>query len=128
MKPVISRNDYNAIKSLIANYPSHLKTKEVNQLVDELNRADILEDSEIGEDVIQLNTSFEAEDVTTKKVYKLTLTLPGEANVKEQKISIFSPLGVALIGFKKGMTIKWSLPGGMKTLKILQVNNPQKIN
>jgi len=73
--------------------------------------------------VIRLNSSFEAEDVNTKKLWKLTVTLPQQANIKEQKISIFSPLGVALIGFKKGMTVKWALPGGMKTLKILNVIN-----
>lgn len=123
MKPIISYTDYNTLKSLIVNCPPDLKTKEIGQLVTELDRAKLVEDDEVSHDVITLNSTFEVEDMDTSKTWKLTLTLPFRANVKEQKISIFSPLGIALIGFRKGMTIRWSLPGGMKTIKILDVVN-----
>lgn len=123
MKPIISHTDYNTIKSLIANYPSHLKTKEIGQLKTELERADIVEDEKLTDDVVRINSYFEAEDLATKKILRLTLTLPDQANLKEQKISVFSPLGVALIGYKKGMSIEWMLPGGAKTIKLLHVAN-----
>lgn len=123
MTPVISNKDYHTLKTLITSYPDNLKSKEIGQLMEELERAEIVEEDQLDEDVIRLNSSFEAEDVLTKKLWKLTVTLPQQANIKEQKISVFSPLGVALIGFKKGMTVKWELPGGMKTLKILNVIN-----
>lgn len=123
MKPIISNKDYHTLKALITSYPDNLKSKEIGQLMEELERAEVVEESELDDDVIRLNSSFEAEDVVTKKLWKLTVTLPQQANIKEQKISVFSPLGVALIGFKKGMTVKWALPGGMKTLKILNVIN-----
>lgn len=123
MKPIISNKDYQALKTLITGYPDNLKSKEIGQLMEELERADIVDEEALDDDIIRLNSSFEAEDVATKKIWKLTLTLPQQANVKEQKISVFSPLGVALIGFRKGMTVKWALPGGMKTLKILNVIN-----
>lgn len=123
MKPVLSNTDYTTLKSLIVNCPQHLKTKEIGQLMDELNKAEIVNDKKLGADVIKLNSLFEAEDLATNKTLKFMITLPGEANLKEQKISVFSPLGVALIGFKKGMTIQWALPGGMKNIKIVDVVN-----
>lgn len=123
MKPVISNTDYNTLKSLIANYPPQLKSKEVGQLIAELRRADIVADNELDPDVVRLNSCFEAEDLAINKTWKLTLTLPAQANIKEQKISVFSPLGIALIGFKKGMTIQWAMPGGLKRIKILNVIN-----
>lgn len=123
MKPVISNTDYTTLRSLIVNCPQHLKTKEIGQLMDELNKAEVVNDKKLGRDVIKLNSQFEAEDLATNKTWKLMLTLPTEANLKEQKISVFSPLGVALIGFKKGMTIQWALPGGMKKIKIVDVVN-----
>lgn len=123
MKPVISTTDYNTLKSIIANYPPQLKSKEVGQLIAELGRADIVADDELGPDVVKLNSCFEAEDLAINKTWKLTLTLPAQANIKEQKISVFSPLGIALIGFKKGMTIQWAMPGGLKRIKILDVIN-----
>lgn len=123
MKPVISNSDYTTLRSLIVNCPQHLKTKEIGQLMDELNKAEVVTDKKLGNDVIKINSLFEAEDMSSKKKWKLMLTLPGEANLKEQKISVFSPLGVALIGFKKGMTIQWALPGGMKKIRIVDVVN-----
>lgn len=123
MKPVISTTDYNTLKSIIANYPPQLKSREVGQLIAELGRADIVADDELGPDVVRLNSCFEAEDLAINKTWKLTLTLPAQANIKEQKISVFSPLGIALIGFKKGMTIEWTMPGGLKRIKILDVIN-----
>jgi regulator of nucleoside diphosphate kinase len=123
MKPIISTTDYHTLKSLIANYPPQLKSKEVGQLIAELRRANIVADDELDSDVVRLNSCFEAEDLAINKTWKLTLTLPAQANIKEQKISVFSPLGIALIGFKKGMTIQWTMPGGMKRIKILDVIN-----
>ncbi len=123
MKPIISHSDYTTLKALIANYPAHLTPKEAAQLKDELNKALIVTDTEIDNTVIRLNSHFEAEDTATKKVWKLTLALPNQANVKESKISVFSPMGIALLGFKKGMTVKWELPGGLKTIKIREVIN-----
>ncbi|WP_185974350.1 GreA/GreB family elongation factor [Litoribacter populi] len=49
------------------------------------------------------------------------------ANVNEKKLSIFSPLGAALIGFKQGKTIDWDLPGGKKKLKILKVSSQSQV-
>jgi regulator of nucleoside diphosphate kinase len=123
MKPIISNTDYYTLKSLIANYPPQLKSKEVGQLIAELGRANIVPDDELDADVIRLNSCFEAEDVAANKTWKLTLTLPSQANIKEQKISVFSPLGIAVIGLKKGMTIQWTMPGGLKQIKILDVVN-----
>lgn len=123
MKPIISHSDYNVLKSLIANCPQHLKSKEIGQLADELGKADIVSDKKLEDDIIKINSVFEAEDTATRKKWKFMLTLPQLANLKDQKISVFSPLGVALIGFKKGMIIQWVLPGGLKKIRILDVVN-----
>ncbi len=123
MKPIISHKDYQTLRNLVNGYPEHLKTKEIGQLMEELDRAEKVDESALDIDIIKINSVFEAEDINTGKILKLTLTLPHQANLKEQKISVLSPLGVALIGFRKGMTVEWQLPGGMKTLKILDVIN-----
>lgn len=123
MKPIISNSDYSTLKSLITNCPPHLKSREIGQLAEELDKAEIVDDKKVSDDIIKLNSQFEAEDIHTKKTWKFVLTLPSHANLKDQKISVFSPLGVALIGFKKGMTIQWALPGGLKKIRILDVVN-----
>lgn len=89
--------------------------------MDEMERAKIVEDDQVGEDIIRINSTFEIEEISTKKVMKFTLTLPHHSNLKEKKLSIFTPLGVALIGFQKGMEIEWPLPGGVKRIVIKEV-------
>lgn len=123
MKPIIGQTDYKTLKSLIANCPAELKTIEIGKLYAELERADKVDDEKLGMDVIRLNSMFEVEDTASHKAWALKLSLPQEADVRQQKLSVFSPLGVALLGFKKGMTIQWQLPGGLKNLKILNVIN-----
>ena len=123
MKPIISNTDYNTLRSLVTTYPYYLGPKETGQLIDELNRAEIVDDQSIGKDIIRIDSYFEAEDSATKKILKLKLTLPAQANLKEQKLSVLSPLGVALIGYRKGMTVDWELPGGIKNIRILEVVN-----
>lgn len=93
----------------------------MGQLLQELEKADIVDDPEFDPQVIALNSWFEVEDTATGQVWKFTLVLPARANIKAGKISVFSPLGIALIGFRKGMTIAWNLPGGLKTIKIRKV-------
>ena len=52
--------------------------------------------------------------------------LPDKADIKQRKISILSPIGTALIGFRQGENIRWQVPSGKKTFTILEVNNAKK--
>lgn len=122
MKPIVSIKDYNVLKSIISGHQTSLSTKETNGLKAELEKAEIVNDDEVGRNIIKLNTLFEVEDIASKKTWNLILTLPNEVNIKENKVSVFSPFGVALIGFSEGMVIDCKLPSGIKTLKILKVN------
>ncbi|MDF1676908.1 MAG: GreA/GreB family elongation factor [Vicingaceae bacterium] len=122
MKPIISKKDYNVLQSIITGHQTNLSTKETNGLKAELEKAEIVNENEVDSKTIQLNTLFEVEDIATKKTWNLILTLPNEVNIKECKVSVFSPFGVALIGFSEGMIIECKLPSGSKKLKILKVN------
>ncbi len=123
MKPIISNTDYKTIYSLIQDMPPSQRTKEMGQLQKELDSAQKVPDAKLGETVIRLNSYFEVLDQSTGKTLQLNLVLPKMANLSQQKISILSPLGVALIGFSEGMVVEWLLPGGLKKLQILKVVN-----
>jgi regulator of nucleoside diphosphate kinase len=127
MRPIISETDYNTIHTLIHHLPAAHRTKEIGQLQTELNNALRVPDEKISDAVIRLNSYFEVEELTSGKILKLWLVMPKLANISNQKISILSPLGVALIGFKEGMLIDWVLPGGPKKLKILKVSNENPV-
>ena len=126
MNPVIAAADYHVLKTAILKLPNEMKTKEIGQLIEEFENGNIhiVSDDKITPDVIRLNSYFETEEEKTKRVLKFTLTLPHHANLAQKKISVLSPLAIALIGFKEGMTVDCALPVGTKKMKITKVVNP----
>ena len=127
MTPIIKQTDYTLITDLINNLPYYQKTREVELMLNELKKADVVADEDIKSDVIQLYSRFEVEEIESKKIFSLCITPPNLADFKEKKISIFSPLAVALIGYRKGMTVEWQLPGGLKKLYIKSVTLQQPV-
>jgi regulator of nucleoside diphosphate kinase len=43
------------------------------------------------------------------KVMELMVVTPEQANIKQQKIFVMSPIGTALFGFRKGNKISWKV-------------------
>ena len=91
---------------------------EIEKLIAELNRAKIMEPTKIPGDVITMHSIVKVKYINTHKDFTLQLVYPEEANIKENKISIFAPIGIALLGYKKGDIISWKTPGGNVKIKI----------
>ncbi|MNY26467.1 Regulator of nucleoside diphosphate kinase [compost metagenome] len=99
--------------------PSHNRQK----LEDELKNAKIYKESELPVDVICLNSEIELLEVDNEKKMKIKLVLPNEADMKTQKVSVLAPIGIALIGYRKGDMVDWEMPNGLKKFQILDVAN-----
>lgn len=121
MIPIIKESDLNTIKWCLSNLAQHHKTKEIDQLKLELERAKIVKDDAIDDEIIQLHSEFTVINQKTGDSLSFRLELPAKADLKNKSISILSPLGVALIGFKKGSKVRWTLPGGETELEIISV-------
>lgn len=75
-------------------------------LLDELDRARVVEDAKLPEDVVRMGA---------RVVYRtnggaeqnVTLVYPAEADIAAGKISVMTPIGTALIGLKAGQSITW---------------------
>jgi transcription elongation factor GreA len=62
-------------------------------------------------------------DTETDKVSEVTLVHQLEADVPSRKLSVESPIGVALLGTAKGDEVTFEAPrGGVKRLEILEVS------
>ncbi|MDF2156495.1 GreA/GreB family elongation factor [Algoriphagus sp. CAU 1675] len=118
MKPILSESDYKTIHTFLQNLPLHLKGKEVSQLQQEIKSAKIIADDAISDEVIQINSRFEVSELSSGTTMNFQLVLSHQADLKKNRISVLSPLGVALIGFRQGMTVECMLPGGLKKLQI----------
>ena len=118
VKPIILLSEYQELRDLIKRNPNESK-----QLSEELDRAIVIKEEELNKKIIRVGSEVEFEIVKTKTKMKIQLVLPEESNLKAQKVSIFAPLGTALIGFSENDEVEWDMPGGKMLLKILKVSN-----
>ena len=102
---------------------SNLSDFNKNKLLDELKSAQVMKDDELPEDVVCINAEVVIEEVETRQRFTFQLVLPSEANMKKSKITVFAPIGIALLGYRTGSKIQWEMPNGLKTFEILEVKN-----
>jgi regulator of nucleoside diphosphate kinase len=55
------------------------------------------------------------------KEIKFQIVYPEEADIKNNKISILSPVATALIGYRINDTIEWIIPSGMTKILIEEI-------
>lgn len=125
MKPILSITDHDILRELIKRTSTAQRTKEIKQLTQELDKAIVLTEDKLDTRVVRLNSIVEVVNIELGKKVSIKIVLPNEANLKENKVSVFAPLSVALIGFKENDTIEWDMPSGKSNLKILRVNNAE---
>jgi len=65
--------------------------------------------------------TVEVEDLDLEKQATYQIVGDDETSVKDNKISINSPLAKALIGREEGDVIEFETPGGMKSYEVLKV-------
>lgn len=98
-------------------------TPNATALQKELDRADVLEPSEMPKDVVTMNSRLCCriqEDGTERE---LTLVYPDQADMDAGRISIMAPVGMALLGLRIGQTIQWPGPSGKAlTLEVTSIS------
>ena len=90
----------------------------VERLKSELERAEIVPDSDLPEEAIALNSTVELEDLVDRENMTFTVVLPEYADISEGRISILAPVGMALLGYRVGDEIEWPVPGGLARVRV----------
>ena len=99
-----------------------LNEARVAELEDKINRAEVIDISKLSGDTIKFGATVMLADEDSGE--KVTYTIVGdtEANLRERKISISSPIGRALIGKSKGESVDVTTPKGTRTFEVLKVS------
>lgn len=130
---VIEKKEYVVLKrfmNLSGYYKDDTLRKSVKKLVGELETAIICDASEMYEDVIRFNTTV---TIVSENGWhkKFKLVMPTDSDIKNDKISILTPMGAAVIGYSEGDAIVWEFPSGVQKLtieKVEQENEYMNIN
>lgn len=116
---LLSKSDYKFLqehleKAIMSDYNK-------SRLKEEVKNAQIFDDHELPEDVVSLYTEAKIESTSNAQQFTFKLVKPKDADIKQQKVSIFAPISIALWGYQTGDLINWEMPDGIKEFKIIAV-------
>jgi regulator of nucleoside diphosphate kinase len=125
---IVRKDDYELIVSYLKGNSSRnlFDRHNAEELNAELRKAKLVTKDNFPADVVRLNSKVKIKDETEKKVLEVMLVTPEKADIKQNMVSIMSPVGTALIGYRKGQKVNWKVPSGLKTFTILDVSNYYK--
>ncbi|MFO7447946.1 MAG: nucleoside diphosphate kinase regulator [Ignavibacteriaceae bacterium] len=95
--------------------------KTVRDLLNELERAEVISDENPDYSVVTMNSTVLVEDLNTKEEYTYTIVYPENADSSQNKISILAPVGTALLGYKTGDVVEWEVPAGKRKLRVKDI-------
>ncbi len=115
----ISSLDMNRITALLDKMPN--LANDLVQLDTELDRATVLEPNEMPPNVVTMNSTVVFKFTDSDKTMTKTLVYPSELKSSDD-VSIFAPVGSALIGLSVGQQLAWPMPNNQtKTIEIVDV-------
>ena len=113
---------------LSENFEYHAAKREQGRLLGRirfmqrvLEHARVLDTSHMGTDTVQLLSRVEMTNIAngTRMIY--TIASPHEANLREGKISVKSPIAEALLGKKVGDEVTVRVPAGVLKIRIERI-------
>ena len=78
-----------------------------DRLLDELGRARIVPAGKMPKSVVTIGSRVTYRDEAAGQVKSVTLVYPEEADITRQRVSVMTPIGVALLGLAEGAAFYW---------------------
>jgi transcription elongation factor GreA len=95
---------------------------KISKLKTVIADAKIIDESKLKTDTVQILSKVELNDVKTKRKMVYTIVSESEANVKEGRISVNTPIAQGLLGKKVGDIAEIKVPQGIVTLEIVNIS------
>ena len=116
----ITEPDYDRLSGLIdrTRERNGADREYLNKLEAELDRAEIVDPKDIPADVVTMRSKVRLKDLVSGESNTYSLVFPTEADSAEGKISVLAPIGTAILGYRRGDTIEWPVPSGLRKLKV----------
>lgn len=121
---VVTASDH-AILTRLADGAIDTMPELAEELARELDRARVLPKGRVSSDHAHIGSAILYRDESTGRETSLTLVWPEDADIEKQRVSVMTPIGVALIGMAAGRSIDWTTRSGeVKQLTVVTVGDP----
>jgi regulator of nucleoside diphosphate kinase len=119
---VITASDARRLQGLIEQAIVRERDKaNLEGLQEELERAELLDSEAVPDDVVTIDSCVRLQDLDTGAELTYTLVMPADASIERKRVSVLAPVGIALIGQRRGDVVEVEVPAGKRKLKIQQV-------
>ena len=118
----ITETDYEKITGLVG--VTSLPGKDAamaDLLLKELRSARTIPQDRISNNIVTMNSRVLLREISSGRQTDITITWPQEADSKARKVSLLSPIGIALLGCREGDITSWRVPGGVGRFRIEKV-------
>lgn len=115
--PKITINaDHLARIDALAEGAMHRDPALADRLLTEISRARILAPAKMPSNVVSIGSTVTYRDETTGQEKSVILVFPEDADIALQRVSLMTPIGVALLGLSDGATFHWETRGNQRRL------------
>lgn len=91
-------------------------------LKEKIMDARVIDESRINTDEVQVLTKVKIKNLKNGQVMTYQLVTEGEANFKEGKLSVSTPIAKGLLGKKVGEVAKVTVPAGTMEFEVLEIS------
>lgn len=123
-RTIMSHEDFAQISDCIADLGIDPRT-HFPELTRKLESASVRPAHMLPRGVVTLGVPVQLQEHDSDEPTSFIVTLPGDMNVEEHRISVLSQLGTALLGEREGSTVKWKAPIGTLRADIEHVVAPR---
>ena len=95
---------------------------KISQLKVLIANARIIDENQIKTDVVQILNKVKIKNIQNNAIATYTLVADSEANLKENKIAVSTPIARGLIGKKIGDVAEVKTPAGVIKFEILEIS------
>jgi regulator of nucleoside diphosphate kinase len=119
--PLLIEESMEGFLRLIAERSLHQAPEVAQRLLEEIDRAELVADGKMPEDVVTIGSSVTYRDETSGTTQGIGIVMPADADPSRRRISVMTPVGAALIGLRKGQRIACEIAGRDTVLAVLDV-------
>jgi transcription elongation factor GreA len=95
---------------------------KISLLKEKILSAKIIDDSRLNTDVIQILNKVKIKNTKNGAVMTYTLVSEHEANLKEGKLAVNTPIAQALLGKKVGDVVEVTVPAGKIPFEVIEIS------
>jgi regulator of nucleoside diphosphate kinase len=120
---LINEDDMARLRELVhrGRIASRRDRVHLEELDSELARAEVVTADDVSPDIVTMHSTVRVRDLDDERSEVYTIVFPEDADIGRKRISVLSPIGTALIGYRAGDLIEWATPGRTRRLRIDKV-------